>query len=176
MEDLFVQKIQKVLNEELIKRLLRKYFHAKGLSESMDKPIYPPIVQDLVKFIPQLIGKIEIVPNVENIDPHGGDIKIEWNMFVLGTNRMYLGESEHRNLAEINQIQIGSISQTTPSVKKATPNKIVEFVTKILSKSRAGIINPKKNTQVQNQGQPSQYAGKTSFGGSQGFEQNRPVL
>jgi hypothetical protein len=173
MDNSLVQKIQTILNEELIRRLLRKYFTTKGLGENMDRSLYPPILQDLTRLVPQLNGKVEVVPTVAEIDPNGGDVKVEWNLFVLGTHRMSLGESTHRNLAELNQAAFQPKTDTVSS-KKASPKQIVEFIGRVMGSSKAGIISKKKAQIVpSNQQVGSQ---PTSFGGSRGFEQNKPVL
>ena len=177
MDDIFVQKIQKILNEELIRRLLRKYFSTKGLSEDMEKPIYPPIIQDLMTLVPQFSGKIEVVPSIENIEPDGGELTVEWNMFVLGTNRMYLGESTHKSLTEVGEAAIATSERKEASVRKATPNRIIEFVTRMLSKSKSGMIDKEADSTTLAPQSPDKFQGKaTSYGGSQGFEQNKPVL
>jgi hypothetical protein len=110
---------------------------------------------------------------VAEIDPNGGDVRVEWNLFVLGTHRMSLGESTHRNLAELNQAALQPKADALAS-KKATPDQIVEFVSHILGNSKAGMISKKKTQIVPSNQQVG--AQPTSFGGSRGFEQNRPVL
>lgn len=173
MDNSLAQKIQTILNEELIRRLLRQYFSKKGLDENMDRPLYPPVLQDLTRLVPQLNGKVEVVPTVAEIDPNGGDVKIEWNLFILGTHRMGLGESTHRNLAELNQA-IFQPKTDTVSSKKASPKQVVEFIGRVLGSSKAGMLSKKKTQVVPATTSPT--AQPMAFGGSRGFEQNRPVL
>ena len=123
-----------------MKRLLIRYFSNKGYRENFDKKIYPPTIQDLPVAIPQLIGKIEIQPNVENIDPNTGVVKIGWNLFVNGTQRMNLGESSHANLAEIQNAVFGP-SKSARYANYATPRRIVNYIVNVLSKSKSGDIS-----------------------------------
>ena len=133
-------KIHIALNQELIRRLLIQYFATKGFNENFDKRIYPPQLVDLVSRIPRLNGKVEVTAFVQDIDPLSGAVKLGWNLFVLGTKRMYLGESTHTSLAEITgQITTVESSNTTPSY--ATPKRIVEFITKVLGNSKSGDIS-----------------------------------
>jgi len=133
-------RVRTALNQELIRRLLNKYFVNKGYSESLDKRIYPPILQDIVSQIPQLYGKLEIVPSVEDIDPNTGVVKLNWNMFILGNSRMYLGSSSHTNLAEIRTAMINPLSSGSRQTY-ATPRRIIEFISKVLGKSKNGDIS-----------------------------------
>jgi len=133
-------KIHVALNQELIRRLLIQYFSTKGFNESFDKLVYPPLMVDLVSRIPRLNGKVEVTAFVQDIDPLSGAVKLGWNLFVLGTRRMYLGESTHTSLAEITgQITTVENSNITPSY--ATPKRIVEFITKVLGRSKNGDIS-----------------------------------
>jgi hypothetical protein len=133
-------RVRTALNQELIRRLLNKYFVNKGFSESLDKRIYPPILQDIVAQIPQLYGKVEIVPSVEDIDPNTGVVKLNWNLFILGNSRMFLGSSSHTNLAEVRTAMISPLSSGSRQTY-ATPRRIIEFVSKVLGKSKSGDIS-----------------------------------
>lgn len=132
--------IHSALNRELIKRLLVRYFKQKGFSENFNKPIYPPQIQDITLQVPQLAPKLEITPYVIDLEPTG-EAKLGWNLFVLGTQRMFLGESRHTNLSEIQASIAGPLSSTRHSITDATPKRIINFITAILSKSKNGDIS-----------------------------------
>lgn len=132
-------RIRAALNQELIRRLLIRYFTQKGFDENFDRKIYPPQLQDLPLQIPQLMGKIEIQPYVEDIDPNTGVIRLGWNMFVLGTRRMCLGESTHTNLSEVRTAIMGPLSALNHRTH-ATPRRIIEFIVKVLGQSENGDI------------------------------------
>ncbi len=134
-------KIHVALNQELIRRLLIQYFSTKGFNENFDRRIYPPLLVDLVTRIPRLNGKVEITAFVQDIDPLSGAVKLGWNLFVLGTRRMYLGESTHTSLAEITGQVTTAVESCNGSTSYATPKRIVEFITKVLGKSKSGDIS-----------------------------------
>jgi hypothetical protein len=167
-------KIKKILNEELIKRLLIQYFLSKGIQrESFDKKLYPPMLQDIVMQMPHFVGKLEIQPFVEDINPHNGQVKLGWNMFVLGTRRMYLGRSTHKNLAELKDSISGPINKFEHE-DVVSPAQIVEFVTHGLKNSEQGFIerDPEVDDSAMNSMTP---VGSAQFyGSSQGFEKNKP--
>ena len=133
-------KIHAVLATELVRRLLVRYFHAKGFSESLDKAIYPPQLQDLIIQIPQLLNKVEVVPHVEDIDPQTGVAKLGWNLFVLGNRRMFLGESVHTSLAEV-RMGIDCPASDMRRSLHVTPRKVIHFISTILGNNLDGDIS-----------------------------------
>lgn len=141
-----VDTIKHVANTEVIRRLLIKYFLAKGFTESFDRHLYPASVQDLPYVIPVLGNKVEVVPYAEEIDPAVGKARIGWNMFVLGNNRMYLGETYHNNLMDLaRQIKTGLISppmiRPGSARRQTTPRRVIAFVTRVLGDHQAGYID-----------------------------------
>jgi hypothetical protein len=135
------ERLRTALNQELIRRLMIRYFVQKGFTEagSFNKKIYPPTLQDLGMQIPQLIGKVEVDTAVEDIDPRTGITKLCWNLFVLGNQRMFLGFSTHTNLSEVRTAIQGPLSAIHRG-SFATPKRIVNFITQILGKSENGDI------------------------------------
>lgn len=135
------ERLRAALNEELIRRLMIRYFNMKGYTEpgSFDKKIYPPTLQDLAVQIPQLIGKVEVDTAVEDIDPRTGITKLCWQLFVLGNQRMFLGFSTHTNLSEVRTAIQGPLSAVHRGTF-ATPKRIVNFVVKVLGASENGDI------------------------------------
>jgi len=146
MDSRTIDKLKHVSNTEVIRRLLVKYFMDKGFVESFDRQIYPSVMQDLPYVIPVLSNKLEIVPFAEDIDPGTGKARLGWNLFVLGNQRMYLGETFHNNLRDLaRQIHGGLImppNDSAPSaLKQTTPRRIVTFVTRVLGDHNAGYVD-----------------------------------
>jgi hypothetical protein len=137
---LLSDRIHAALNKELMKRLLVKYFTQKGFSENFDKRINPQLLQDMVLQIPQFAGRVEVTPYVEEINPNNGVVTLGWNLFILGTSRMYLGESTVTSLSEVRS-PIAGINNNMGRFKNyATPSRIIHFITEILSKDKYGDI------------------------------------
>ena len=144
MDSLDVDKIKHTANNEVVRRLLIRYFIDKGFSESFDKQLYPSIVQDLPMVVLPLANKIEVVPHAVEIDPNQGKAVLGWNLFVLGNQRMYLGETHHNNLSELaRQIHSGMITipeglQSATARRQTTPKRVITFITRVLGDSRSG--------------------------------------
>ena len=139
------ENLEAVFNAELVKRLLIKYFSDKGFTENFDRKVYPPLLQDICECIPELTEKVEVVPHVIEISPNEF-ARLGWNLFVLGNQRMYLGESEHTNLSDLGR-QIESkaivipITEDQMTVRRArTARDIVSWIAKTLGKSEGGLI------------------------------------
>ena len=140
--DALTTKVHCALNKELMRRMLIKYFFDKGFKEDMGGRVYPPTIQDLIISIPQLVGKIEVQPHVEDINPMTGVVTLGWNLFVLGNKRMYLGESSHVNLREIQSVIYGPMqSEGVRSIEYRSPKRIVSFIVDVLAASRSGDLS-----------------------------------
>lgn len=151
MDSSTVDKLKHVANTEVIRRLLVKYFMDKGFNESFDRQLYPSVIQDLPFVVPVLSNKIEVVPHAEEVDTATGKAKLGWNMFVLGNQRMYLGETYHNNLKDLaRQIHGGMIlppRDTAPSARKqTTPRRIVTFITRVMGDHGAGYVDLSPST------------------------------
>lgn len=180
MESFVIDKIKHISNTEVIRRLLIKYFIDKGFTNNFDRRLHPSLIQDLPYVIPVLSSKVEIVPHSENIDSTTGMATIGWNLFVLGSHRMYLGETCHSNLHNLaRQIKSGFITPTrdTSSARlQTTPKKVILFITKVLSDHDEGYVSLQPSQQTPKQpgqifaarqammGMPSQYYSRTGFG------------
>lgn len=134
-----INSLRTALVKEVVRRSLNKYFSAKGFAESFDRPIYPALILDLPKTIPELHNKVEILPSSDSIDPTTGIVKLRWDLFVLGTNRMCLGTSSHTSLSEIERAMHGDVEKLTPMAEsRRTPSEIIKFIIDILSTSKTG--------------------------------------
>lgn len=130
-----------MLTKEALKQSLEEYFTSKV--ESLTEDVYPPMIQDIWQRIPSLSDKIEVVPFVKHVDPSKGIVKLGWNMFVLGVNRMYLGESQHQSMQDLATSISGNISGL-PFESTSNPKQIIDFVMTILDRSEDGIELPTK--------------------------------
>lgn len=151
MDSRTIDTLKHVSNTEVVRRLLVKYFMDKGFTESFDRQVYPSILQDLPFVIPVLNNKVEVQPFAEEIDSITGKARIGWNMFVLGNQRMYLGETFHNNLKDLaRQINSGLILPPTggsaSARKQTTPRRIVTFVTRVLGDHNAGYVDLSPST------------------------------
>lgn len=144
MESTDIYRLKHAANTEVIRRLLIKYFMDKGFTESFDRLIYPAKIADLPLAIPELTTKVEVVPHAVDINPATSQGVIGWNMFVLGNQRMYLGETHHSNLTDLaRDLTSGNIVQNEsyPATRQTTPRRIVNFITRVLTNSKTGYVN-----------------------------------
>jgi len=139
-------RIKHAANTDAVRKALIQYFMTKGFDRSFDRMMYPSILQDLPVFVPMLEQKIEIVPHAMAVDPAGGKATMGWNLFVLGTHRMYLGESYHDNIIDLAR-QIGNGIIEVPergfgaAKRQTTPRRIVAFITRVLGEHKDGYID-----------------------------------
>jgi len=140
-----LDRLEHLFNSELARRLLIKHFSERGFAENFDRRVYPPAMQDLIDTIPEFNGKIELVPHAIEIDPTNGFARIGWNLFVLGNQRMYLGETEHSDLQDLARkldsgtYIIGGEGEQTARQQR-TAREIISFISRVLQKSEAGLI------------------------------------
>ena len=155
-----VDNLEQHFNAEFTKKLLVRYFSDKGYSENFDKRVYPPMLQDMIQMVPELFGKIEVEAYSKNIDPQTGWTLLGWNLFVLGNQRMYLGETEHTDIKELaRMMEEGyNISTLSPDLftsrHERTPREITNFVIRVLKSCDEGMIrhaqDPSKVTEGPN--------------------------
>ena len=163
-------KLKRALQEELVKRLLVKYFKDKGLSETL---LYPPAIYDLPYRVPELLNSVEIVPYVENLDPTTSVVTVGWNLFTLGIHRVALGTSTHANLMEFKRSLLSSGEGTgMPSSRKKTARQLIEFVMNILGRNKNALLELPPGAKLPAFSQIPQL-GATMSGGF--YEKNRPV-
>ena len=147
MDSYQIDRIRQKANTEVIRRLLIKYFmEDKGFADSFDRQLYPSLIQDLPSVIPVLSSKVEIVPHMDNLDNIQGKAIIGWNMFVLGNQRMYLGETYHNDLASLaRQIKSGCImipeGINPNATRQTTPRRVIHFITRALEDRKSGYVD-----------------------------------
>lgn len=167
MDSYTIDKMKHVANTEVIRRLLIKYFMDKGFHESFNRQLFPSILQDMPHAIPILMDKVEIVPFAEDIDAMSSKATLGWNLFVLGTHRMYLGNTHHNDLADLaRQIKAGIINVPTEGVasarRQSTPRRVVTFITRVLENHEGGYVSLSPNTKQKIPGEPYQSRGAMS--------------
>lgn len=168
-----IDKFKHVLNTEVVRRLLIKYMVDKGFQESFDRQMYPALMQDLPMAVPALSNKIEIVPHAEEIDTSMGRAILGWNLFVLGNQRMYLGETYHNSLHDLaRQIRSGLVRVPETGFhtarRQTTPRRVIAFITRVLSNHDGGYVDLSPSTRpVRAPGEP--FAGKMMTGMPQQF-------
>jgi hypothetical protein len=137
-------KLRVALNNDVAERLLVRYFMSKGFDkDTFDHSIYPPVMQDMQYAISEMSDKLEVVPYVSNIDPLGDTAKLGWNLFVLGNQRCYLGETFHMGLKRLTlQLQHGQIlSEDQSATHQTTPRRVIKFVSRVFQSHADGYIN-----------------------------------
>lgn len=142
LPDIVVDNITRKLNTEYARGLLIRYFISKGFNESFTMKLYPPSMQDLIEKIPELEGKIEVVPSASEIDPRNGYAKIQWDLYVLGNQRLFLGYSEHSDLSALAR-QLGQgpiVGEERQSSHETTPLAVIGFVCRVLESSEQGLL------------------------------------
>jgi hypothetical protein len=171
-------RLKRALQEELVKRLLVKYFKDKGVEETL---IYPPVIFDLPYRVPELMNSVEVVPFVETIDPTTNVVTIGWNLFVLGTNRVSLGHSTHTNLMEFKRSLLASgDGKGMPSSRKKTARDLIEFIMETVGRNENALLElppgarlPAFSQLVPQLGSQAPRLGATMAGGF--YEKNRPT-
>jgi len=139
-------KLENAFAQELIRKLVVKYFHQKGFGENFDEKVYPPLISDIGESIPELAGRLEVEPFAAEVDPTTGQARLGWNLFVLGSQRMYLGETQHAELSNLaKQLENtdshmpGEIDEYAPARFTRTARDIVNFIVRALRHKEAGI-------------------------------------
>ena len=142
MDHGFIDKFRQALNSDVAQRLLVKYFVSKGF-DHFDRLLYPPFIQDMAQTIPEFADKLEVVPHCTNIDPMSDSAMLGWNLFVMGTQRQYLGETYHVGLNQLAmQLQQGQVlSENQLATRQTTPKRIIHFVTTALARHKSGYLN-----------------------------------
>lgn len=147
MNTVLASRIKRKLQKELIKRKLVEFFLTKGY-DNFDMPLYPPTAYDMPARVPQLFTRCEVIPTVEETDTSLGTVRLTWNLFVLGTQRMNLGTTTHAGQSDIVRAIVGEPNMGLPTDFTTTPKKVISFVLKILENSKSGFVELPPNFQL----------------------------
>lgn len=179
MNDLQRARVRHAANTEAVRRMLIKYFADRGFAESFDRAVNPVLIQDLPFANAGLDTKIEIEPHALEIDPTTGRGVLGWNLFILGNQRIFLGETHHSNLLELaRQIKTGQIQPDAilGTRRCTTPRRIVTFIERVLRDHDSGYVDisprdrpmalrPRAHRPLGNGGsQESQFYSRSGFG------------
>lgn len=129
------KRITRAVGKEVITRALQNYFTAKGY-KPFSQLVYPPHIRDISAAIPEIYGKLELIPSPDSIDPTTGIAKLRWDLFVLGTNRMCLGQTTHSSLAELS-------GASNPNLNRCrlehNAQQLIDFIVTILEQTEDGL-------------------------------------
>ena len=162
------RRISRAVGKEIIGKALVEYFETHGY-KPLSVLVYPPHIKDIAAAIPVTAGKVEIIPSPDNIDPASGVAKLRWDLFVLGTNRMCLGQTTHTSLSELTGSGSPNISR---SRLEHTAQEVIDFIMEQLEHSEEGLDIPPPPTASQ----PFVPTGRPRIGPTQSggyFERNR---
>lgn len=165
--------MKQVFNNEYLKRTMIKYFTEKGF-DNFNRTVYAPILQDMPYLVPELLNKVEVVPYVKETNPATGQFLIGWNLFVLGMNRMDLGDSYHNTMNDLKQAVNGPPQGVNNYNALKSPKDIIDFVMMVLENSKGGSIQLQPDavsSPLPPMNRPK--VGPTGSGGY--YEKNRPA-
>lgn len=117
----------KIMQKELIRRSLIKYFSEKGYDNFLVKP-YPPSIYDMGQNLDILNSFVEVENFLEDVNIYNNSVKVGWNIFVLGNKRIFLGYTIHEKLSDIER-EVNTIKQHDGPISiKSIIETIVEFL------------------------------------------------
>jgi len=119
-------KIRRILTGHATRTALEQFFETVEIG--MDEPVYPPVLREMMSRVPMVSSRVEIKPHVVELDPTTNAVRVGWNLFVLGNNRLFLGTSVHESMEDLNrQVTINGEKSDT-SERYTTPKQIINFV------------------------------------------------
>lgn len=137
-----LDKLRRAANCYKVQKWLVHYFVNKVGRENMHKVIDPSILLDMTTQIPPIHTKIEIIPNARDLKLQEDLIVIEWNLFVLGTKRMFIGRTSHQDImSTLFALKNGNTVNHIHGIEYGvTPKKMIAFITRILRIHEDGYI------------------------------------
>lgn len=162
------KRLEHRLGKEVAKKALLEYMTQRGY-DNQNMLVYPPAIYD-IGAQPDTFKKVELVPFQKDSDPTTNAVVVGWNMFVLGTNRLYLGTTTHTSLAELQ----GGITESSSSDLEKTSSEIIEFILRVLDDHEDGF----KRAPQAGSNQPGLPTNKPRIGPSASggyYERNRLV-
>ena len=124
------QLLTNALLKEFLRRSLTKFFMEKGFDNFLVSP-YPQTILNIAEMVPILNGVLEVKYHLDDININTNAVKLKWNIFVLGNNRIYLGDTTHLSLTEIsNGLNASDINFSGPRSIKEIIEAIVHFLSK----------------------------------------------
>jgi hypothetical protein len=134
--------LRRAANCHKVQKFLVHYFVHKVGKHNMDKVVDPSILLDLTIQIPPLHTKVEIVPNAKDMKLQDDFLTLEWNMFVLGTKRMFLGRTAHQDIMNtLHSVRQGQAVNRVHGIEYGVkPKQIIAFIVRVLGKHEEGYV------------------------------------
>jgi hypothetical protein len=165
MDAKLIDNVRRILSISILRENLKEYFNNKGID--LNSVVHPPVIKDIGECVGLIANRVEVKPHMEEIDPTTNYVKIGWNLFVLGTQRMALGRTIHESLAHM-EAPITNESDVETSTRLVTASEIINFITETLDKHNIDLY-------VSNEfSKPSIYASKVPVSAAY-YERNRSV-
>lgn len=120
----------KILQKEFVRRKLIQYFESKGYDNFLVNP-YPPNLMDIMERVEELGGLIEVKYSLRDVNIQNNNIKVEWNLFILGNQRAFLGCTTHGSLIDLET----SINNKVPYDGPISVKNLVEWIVDSLGSS-----------------------------------------
>ena len=130
MDNASKSSLVKILQKEFVRRKLIQYFESKGYDNFKVNP-YPPSIVDIMERVDILNGIVEINHSLEDVNIQTNDIKLGWNLFVLGNKRAFLGYTTHQSLIEVETAG----GQAAPYNGPITVKQLVEWMVEAIGES-----------------------------------------
>ena len=127
MDNISKSSLVKILQKEFIRRKLVQYFESKGY-DNFKVNAYPPNIADIMERIDALNGIVEVNHNLEDVNIQNNNIKLAWNLFVLGNKRAFLGYTTHQSLTEVESAGNNIIAYSGPITIKQLVEWMVESI------------------------------------------------
>lgn len=136
------KRIERAVGKDIIKKALDTYFESRGYKPQTIL-VYPPHIKDIIAAVPPIANKVELISSPDSIDPTTGIAKLRWDLFVLGTNRMCLGQTTHTSLSELTGTGSPNVNL---SKLEHTAQEVINFIMEILEHSQDGLdLMPQAN-------------------------------
>ena len=126
------KRLEHRLGKEITTKALKEYMAQHGYGNG-NLLVFPPSIND-IGLQPDTFKKVELVPFPKDTDPTSNGVVVGWNLFVLGTNRLYLGSTIHGSMAELK----GGVGNEVGANLEKTAAEIVDFIVNILDDNEDG--------------------------------------
>lgn len=145
MNSHLIKDIREAVAREAARRALKVYFEGKGFSNP-DALVMPNQIADISAGVPEFGDRLEVIGYNEQYDPFTSVMKAGWNLFVNGSNRMFLGRTVHNRVPDLTGATIPEHADLAEP--EHTVKDICSFIVKVLSRTDGGFDRLPPNTRV----------------------------